>query len=124
METKHKAKRQAIDVMLGGTLMWRQVALRKRRIQAATTISAAWRSYCVRVNLKLKHDAARRIQRTRRALSVMLDTQDMVVEILVVAKFMREMHLERQTLVIQRCFRKWQRKEVPPMRRVRRAIVV
>lgn len=55
---------------------------------------------------------------------MMLDTQDMVVEILVVAKFMREMHLERQSLVIQRCFRKWESKEVPPIRRVRRAIVV
>jgi len=124
METKHKAKRQAIDVMLGGTLMWRQVALRRRRIQAATTIAAAWRSYCVRVNLQLMHDAASKIQRTWRTLAMMHYTQDMAVEVLVRAKLMKEFYYGRHVRVIQRCWRRYLHRRKPAVKNYVRAITV
>lgn len=103
--------------------MWHQVAVRKRRIRAATTIQAFVRSRSVHCKVRLMHESARKIQRTWKAVQLMRFTQDMSVQILVRAKLIKEAYLTEHVIVIQRAYRNWHRKDVAPFKQFRAAIV-
>merc|ERR1711964_45276 len=74
--------------------------------------------------LRLMHESARKIQRTFRAVQMMRYMQTMAVEILVKAKLIREEYLTRHALVIQRSYRRWLQRRVPPIKPFRRAVMV
>merc|ERR1712070_372543 len=59
-----------------------------------------------------------------RAMSMMHWTQNMVVEVLVRAKLMREAYYSQHALVLQRAVRKWRGLEVKPILRFRKAVTV
>ena len=103
--------------------MWRQVALRKRRTQAATMIEAIVRGHNVRRKVWVMRESARKIQRTWRAVHIMFHTQAMALDVLVRAKLIKEEYLTKHALIIQRCYRAWRsRKCVPPLRPFIRAV--
>jgi len=124
LRKKYRAKCKSARIIFGGVIMRKQVAVRKCRVKAATTIAAAWRSYCVRLNIQLMGEAVRKIQRAFHDMDMRFYTQNMAVKILVEAKLIREAYREKHGIVIQRFWRIWCRRSTPSIRGLKRAVIV
>jgi len=109
--------------MGGGALMWRYIAMRKEKIQAATKIAALWRRSRGSLHVQLLQESAARIQKWWRDLLIWRYTSDIACKVLVQAKLQREAYLADYARVIQRCWRRVSKKGQPPIQRFKSAII-
>jgi len=122
---KHRQRCHAGLIVVGGAIMWKQLRLRRCRVNAARNIQAAWRSCCARANIQQMHDAARKIQEWWKNLQSFHVTSNLVVEILVQSKLIREAYAAKHALIVQRSFRRWRdHKMVISFKRMKRGIVL
>mmetsp|Transcript_102309 Transcript_102309/g.328069 ORF Transcript_102309/g.328069 Transcript_102309/m.328069 type:complete len:2519 (-) Transcript_102309:168-7724(-) len=102
-----KEQRAAGDTLVRAAWMWRHMQLRRARRRAALRISSCWRGYCVRQNRATLQNSSQKIRTWWRSLKILSETAELVGDLMIIKRKVREDYHKIFIVKLQRKFREW-----------------